>query len=294
MIRKLSKIVVCGSIAIFCTLFANPNQVQTINAQNAQSIVSIDNIRTQNVSDTILSIQERSAIDVLIDDIVTSFKTATDSIAGNLCITSYAATSGFSQYWYANADGSWSIRDGSGTQIVNSWVCDDLATGSVDTGWYLINEMGRMTEGLIFDGTNYYLLNPEHNGMYGSLVLTDGYNYMGRTLYFDHNHQGCYGRVTNPEALSGLSYTTVNLAGKASLYTSAFSNVYGGGSSGNSGSGYDANTSVGNSGSGQQLDSEGFVTNIGLDDELMNGTPCGISSEDMSWMLEMASKTTFS
>ena len=252
---------------------------------------SLTTFAPKNISDSILSIQELSATNVLIDTVVSSLKSLGDSIAGNLCITSYAATSGFSQYWYANADGSWGIRDGSNQTIVNSWVCDDAATHSVDTGWYLINEMGRMTEGLIFDGSNYYLLNPEHNGMYGSLVLTDGYNYQGRTLYFDHNHSGCFGRVTNPEALSGLSYTSVNLAGKASLYTSQFNTSYGSsygtsGSSGSSGSGYGAGNSLsaGNSQVQQssntqtQDDGWGFTSWGGFSSEYENANWEGIDS----------------
>ena len=236
MFRKLSKIVICGSIAIFCTLFANPNQVQNINSQNAASIIQMDN-------------------------------------AGNLCITSYAQSS-FSSYWYQDtATGAWKIRDGSGQMVRDSWLCDD-AVNPTNPSWYLIDSNGNMREGLVQDEYgNFYLLNPEHMGTYGSLI-SNTYSYQGRTLYFNSVHNGTFGRVTNPEALSGLSYTTVNLAGKPSLYTSQF-NVYGnfGGSgiSGSSGSGYNAGNSLGGN-SGSLSGSNISVGNSGSVQSTTNGS----------------------
>ena len=250
MFRKLSKIVICGSIAIFCTLFANPNATQTINTQNAASIIQMDNLRVQNLSsDSIISIQERSAVDILIEEAVSLVNQAQDFVGNSLCMTSYAQSS-FSSYWYQDtATGAWKIRDGSGQMIRDSWVCDD-AVNPTNPSWYLIDSNGNMREGLVQDEYgNFYLLCPEHAGVYGSLI-SNTYSYQNRTLYFNSMHDGTFGRITNPEALSGLSYTTVNLAGKPSLYTSQF-NVYGGGNSGNygtsggSGSGYGAGNSLG-------------------------------------------------
>ena len=326
MFRKLSKIVICGSIAIFCTLFANPNATQTINTQNASSIIQLDNLRTQNISDSILSIQELSATNVLINTVVSSLKSFGDVVSNGFCMTAYAQGT-FSQYWQQNpTTGNWQITNGSGQIITSAWVCDNLMNYNynTDTGWYLLDEFGNMREGVVLDTNtgNYFLLNPLHDGRYGEMITASaGFNYNNVHFTFEQSHNGGYGRILNSVQeiqASGLPITQVSIPSQ-NYYTANFGNSGSSGNSGNSGSsgssgsGYGAGNSLGgnsgalsgssgagssgsvqSSGGTQQLDSEGFVTNIGLDDELMNGTPCGISSEDMSWMIEMASKTTFS
>ena len=165
----------------------------------------------------------------------------TFTIAGSMCMTCHAAD--FSSYWYQDgATGSWKITNGSQT-IQNSWVCDDLATGSRDIGWYLISPTGQMTPGgIIQDETGtYYMLNMNHDGTYG-MLCTAPVTVNGIQFVFNTSHDGKYGSIQNVEAVaqSGLPVTSVNLQGKASLYTSAFSNV-----SGSGGSGYNANISGG-------------------------------------------------
>lgn len=153
-------------------------------------------------------------------------------MVGTMCITSYAAT--FSDYWYQNGTG-WSIRDGSGNTVLNSWLCDDLATGSVDTGWYLLDGNGQMYTNIIQDEKgSFYLLNPSHDGTYGMLVTTP-VTINNTTFQFNTAHDGSYGRILNIEAVtqSGLPVTAVNLTGKGNLYTSQF-NTSGGSSYGGS------------------------------------------------------------
>ena len=313
MFRKLSKIVICGSIAIFCTLFANPNATQNITAQNATTtITQVSNIRAQNISDSILAISERSAVDIIIEEAVSLVNQAQDFVGNSLCMTSYAQSS-FSSYWYQDtATGAWKIRDGSGQMVRDSWLCDD-AVNPTNPSWYLIDSNGNMREGLVQDEYgNFYLLCPEHAGVYGSLI-SNTYSYQNRTLYFNSNHDGTFGRVTNPEALSGLSYTTVNLAGKPSLYTSAFNTSYGsssygggnfgsGGGSGSGGSGYGAGNSLGgNSGAGNSQvqqssgNTGGFIVNKGVEDcsNYVQGSGA-LDSSRLNNLAEMASHAVFS
>lgn len=194
MFRKLSKIVTCGSIAIFCTLFANPNQVQNINTCYAQS--------------------------------------------------------GFSSYWYQDTtSGNWRIHDGSGSgmPVVSAWVCDNaLNPSNVNDNWYLMDAYGNLCSNLIFDGTNYFLMNPSHDGSYGKLISSNDYTFNGATFQFDQSHSnGTYGKILNPEVIaqSGLPVTQVSNTTRV-LYTANFSNVYGGGTSGSSGnSGYSGSSS---------------------------------------------------
>ena len=216
-------------------------------------------------------------------------------IVGNsLCMTSYAAST-FSEYWFQNSDGSWSISDGD--QVIRDhWVCDNKVTynHNTDTNWYLLDSNGKMYSNIILDQSTgkYYLLNPSHDGgTYGMMITSNGYSYNGVSFMFEQSHSGAFGSIQNVEAVaqSGLPVTSVNLAGKPSLYTANFGSSYGTGNSGSSGGGYNAgsgsslgasnNISVGNSGSQQssggtqQLDSEGFVTNIGFSSEYENYIP---------------------
>ncbi len=164
----------------------------------------------------------------------------TFTIAGTFCMTCHAAD--FSSYWYANADGSWFIQDGSGNTITNAWVCDNAVTynNNTDTHWYLMDSTGKMYEGIIQDQNgDYYLLNPNHDGGYGMLVTTNGFSYNGQSFYFEQNHSGAFGKVLNPEVIaqSGIAVTQVNTEGKPIYYTANFGNM--GGSSSNS---YGGNT----------------------------------------------------
>ena len=52
----------------------------------------------------------------------------TFSIAGTMCMTSYAAD--FSSYWYQDG-ANWKIQDGSGNIISNAWVCDNAVTANI-------------------------------------------------------------------------------------------------------------------------------------------------------------------
>ena len=190
-------------------------------------------------------------------------------IASTFYMTAYAANNlTYSSYWYQDATtGAWKIRDGSGNTITSAFVVDN-AVNPANTSCYIIDQNGNLMSGLVQDIAtgNYYLLNSEHAGAYGSVIATSGYNYQGHILNFDTNTLGgsTYGRITNPEALAGLPVTQVNSASRV-LYTSNFGLSFGGAnissaSSGSSGSGYNAgsstlganNISVGNSGSVQQ------------------------------------------
>ena len=193
-------------------------------------------------------------------------------IVGNsLCMTSYAATT-FSEYWFQNSDGSWSISDGN--QVIRDhWVCDNKVTynHNTDTNWYLLDSNGKMYSNIILDQSTgkYYLLNPSHDGgTYGMMITSNGFSYNGVSFMFEQSHSGAFGSIQNVEAVaqSGLPVTSVNLAGKPSLYTANFGSSYSNsGNSGSSGSGYNvgnstlsgSNISVGNSaGSGGSVQSD--------------------------------------
>lgn len=167
--------------------------------------------------------------------LITAACTMTAFAAGN------TTTSG---YWWQGPNGEWRITKDLRHvhQIQNSWVCDDANNGNQSDNWYLIDPNGLMYEGIICDENgNYYLLDPNHTGTYGKMVVDDGFQYNGIQFRFNQSHDGTFGKILNTEAVSasGLKVTSVNLGGKAFLYTSQFGAGQGAGQSagGNNGAG---------------------------------------------------------
>ena len=210
-------------------------------------------------------------------------------MASTFYMTSYAANNlTYSNYWYQDTTtGAWKIRDGSGNTITSAFVVDNAANPT-NTSCYIIDQNGNLMSGLVQDIAtgNYYLLNSEHAGAYGSVIATSGFNYQGHILNFDTNTLGgsTYGRITNPEVLSGLPVTQVNSASHV-LYTSNFGLSFGGNTSsantGSTGSGYNGAGNGGVSGSVQQsqVQSYGQAQN---DNDLFSSDEANMRPIDMS------------
>ena len=148
-----------------------------------------------------------------------------DNMTGSM--TTYAAESTFSQYWYQDADGSWKIRDGNGNIIKNAWLCDDAVASNGQNIWYLIDGNGNMVSaGLVQDQTgNYYSLETNHNGYFGMLRHKSG-NYDGINLNLESSHNGSFAAILNEEGINSLKakygVTTVNISNANCVYTSSF------------------------------------------------------------------------
>lgn len=175
------------------------------------------------------------------------------------CMTVLAATQGnsyttmamqttqatFSSYWYQDSTGAWHIKDGSGNQITNAWVCDNAIQSNGSNVWYLIDGNGNMiTSGLVQDQTgNYYSLEMNHNGYYGMLRHESG-NYDGISLTLNQDHAGSFASIQNQDGIKALQskygLAQVGIGNSNIVYTADF-----GKGSGNSGAGVD--TGKGNS-----------------------------------------------
>lgn len=60
--------------------------------------------------------------------------------------------------------------------------------------WYFLDNSGLMCAGWFNDGSEVYLLNPNHDGSYGRM-LTGYQSYNGYTYYFNQSHDGSYGAM---------------------------------------------------------------------------------------------------
>ena len=148
-----------------------------------------------------------------------------DNMTGSM--TTYAAESTFSQYWYQDTDGTWKVRDGNGNIIKNAWLCDDAVASNGQNVWYLIDGNGNMVSaGLVQDQTgNYYSIETNHNGYYGMLRYQSG-NYDGVNLSLESSHNGGFAKILNNDGLEALKskygVTTVNIDNSNCVYTSSF------------------------------------------------------------------------
>ena len=82
----------------------------------------------------------------------------------------------------------------------NTWYY--LVNGTRTTGWYSVtpeewyffDNSGLMCAGWFNDGTEAYLLNPNHDGTYGKM-MTGYQTYNGLLYYFNQSHDGTFGAV---------------------------------------------------------------------------------------------------
>ncbi len=118
-------------------------------------------------------------------------------------ITVEAAT--FSDVWFQNADGTWSVRMADGSVLKDAWFCDDAVPSNGKDIWYLIDKDGKMmSAGLVQDGTgNYYSLEMEHNGFYGMLRYKSG-TYDGVSLQLESQHNGSFAAIRNADGIEAL------------------------------------------------------------------------------------------
>lgn len=125
------------------------------------------------------------------------------TIAGAMVAMADEAT--FSRNWYAEADGRWRLKDGSGNIVRNAWVCDDAVAANADNVWYLLDAEGYMiADPLVQDNTgNYYSLETEHNGYYGMLRYQSGV-YGGIALELDSAHDGGFAKIMNQDGLAAM------------------------------------------------------------------------------------------
>lgn len=132
-------------------------------------------------------------------------------------MTAYASevqTKQLSPRWYADANGTWYLRNEAGTgNVVNAWFEDG-------GDWYLLAQGdGHMYSGLVHDTiTNkWYMMNTVHDGTYGRMFVTDGsYNVNGVEVYltFNQSHDGTYGAITSGlEALRNTGVYTEEISG---------------------------------------------------------------------------------
>lgn len=150
-------------------------------------------------------------------------------------LTSYAAESTFSEYWFQDIDGSWKVRDDAGNIVKNAWLCDDAVSSNGQNVWYLLDANGNMlTQGLVQDQTgNYYSLETNHNGFYGMLRYQSG-TYDGINLSLESSHSGGFAKILNQDGINVLAskygVTSVSIDNSNCVYTSTFKS--GSGSSG--------------------------------------------------------------
>ena len=137
----------------------------------------------------------------------------------------------YSPNWYLDAYGIWRIRNSAGQTVVNAWLCDDYVTANGKNAWYLLGADGAMiVNGLIQDKTgNFYSLETEHNGYYGSVRYKNGYyNCNGQQVYltFHQAHDGSFGAITNPEGIEKLKaiygVTRYGIGNENAVYTATF------------------------------------------------------------------------
>lgn len=174
----------------------------------------------------------------------------------------------FSSYWYQDSTGAWHIKDGSGNQIKNAWVCDNAVPSNGNNVWYLIDVNGNMiTSGLVQDQTgNYYSLEVNHNGYYGMLRHESG-NYDGISLTLNKDHTGSFASIQNQDGIQALQskygLTQVGIGNSNIVYTADFYKE-------NSGAGVD--TGKGNSGAGNRGNGTGYggVFSDITDEEIRN------------------------
>lgn len=112
-------------------------------------------------------------------------------------ITAYASEQTQSPRWESDSHGVWRLRNQDGIgYVANSWFQD------LDGSWYILSQDGTMQAGWIHDNiTNKdYMLNPNHDGTYGKMLVTDGiYSINGIDVYltFNQSHDGSYGAITS-------------------------------------------------------------------------------------------------
>jgi len=143
---------------------------------------------------------------------------------------SFAAPS-YSEFWYADSDGNWHIRDGNGNLVTNAWLCDDAVASNGKDIWYLIDANGNMVSaGLVQDKTgNYYSLEMNHDGYYGMLRYKSGtYTADGLTvdLQLESAHNGSFAAIKNQDGIDKLKawygLQLLNIDNSNCVYTSSF------------------------------------------------------------------------
>ena len=120
-----------------------------------------------------------------------------------------AAAPTYSANWYADAAGTWRIKNSAGQIVTSAWLCDDAVAANGQNVWYLLNTDGTMlAAGLVQDATgHFYSIETNHNGYYGMLRYQDGYyDCNGRQVYlqFSRAHDGSFGAIINAEGLNAL------------------------------------------------------------------------------------------
>lgn len=113
---------------------------------------------------------------------------------------------GASSAWYFDGI-NWHVKGPDGQMLRNCWFCDDAVFENGQNIWYLLDGFGNMVASpLVKDARgNYYSLETNHNGVYGSLRYMDG-TYDGVTIKFNSNHNGNFGAIKNQEAIDELQW----------------------------------------------------------------------------------------
>lgn len=117
-------------------------------------------------------------------------------------LSAYAAE--YSSAWYQE-NGNWKVKGPDGQPLKNCWFCDDAVFSNGKNIWYLLDANGNMVASpLVRDRSgNYYSLETEHNGHYGSLRFQNGY-YEDIPMTFSANHDGTFGALIKPSAIEAL------------------------------------------------------------------------------------------
>jgi len=111
----------------------------------------------------------------------------------------------FSSAWvYEN--GNWHVKGPDGQNLKNCWFCDDAMFSNGQNIWYLLDGDGNMVASpLVRDARgNYYSLETEHNGHYGSLRFQDG-RYDDIPMIFSKVHDGTFGALIYKDAINALT-----------------------------------------------------------------------------------------
>jgi hypothetical protein len=174
--RKISKIIICGTLAIFCALWSNPGNVQTVNTQNAPAVIQIDNLRTQSVTQDILSIQEISPVERIFTEISQGLSNITANLSENMCMTCYAAEA-FDSNWEVDGAGTWRYKMNDGSYANNAWTLDNT-----QQNWYLLDSAGNMRSGIFESYGKYYLLDDVRGTGHFGMLVKNGMSFKGITI----------------------------------------------------------------------------------------------------------------
>ena len=174
--RKISKIIICGTLAIFCALWSNPGNVQTVNTQNAPAVIQIDNLRTQSVTQDILSIQEISPVERIFTEISQGLSNITANLSENMCMTCYAAEA-FDSNWEVDGAGTWRYKMNDGSYANNAWILDNT-----QQNWYLLDASGNMRSGIFESYGKYYLLDDVRGTGHFGMLVKNGMSFKGITI----------------------------------------------------------------------------------------------------------------